>query len=104
MARHVGEPGRADPEATAELPADGPGDDEHLHAAPEHPGLLPLWAGRAAAANPSAEGLPPAGPTTAASLPGDDPGSAEYLHAALQYPSLLCPGRFTERSVPDRGL
>jgi len=38
VARHVGGLGGANPEAAAELPAVDPGDDEHLHAAPEHPG------------------------------------------------------------------
>jgi hypothetical protein len=42
VARYVAGPGRADPEAAAELPTDDPADDGHLHAAPEHPGVVPI--------------------------------------------------------------
>src|SRR5215204_3835228 len=84
LAWHAAEPSRADPEAAAELPADDPGADEHLHAALEHPRLLPIRAGRAAAANHPADG-----PTAAAILPADDPGGNEHLRAALEHTYLL---------------
>ena len=38
MARRDAVPGRADRKAATVLPADDPGADQHLHAAPEHPG------------------------------------------------------------------
>src|SRR5215207_8162239 len=86
---------RADPKAAAQLPADDPGVDEHLHAAPKHPRLLRLRAGRAAAANPPAN--PPAvdgaGPTAAADVPADGAGIDEHLHADVQHPPLLPAGR-----------
>src|SRR5215204_128642 len=74
---------RADPKAAAELPADDPGVDEHLHAAPQYPRLLRLRAGRAAAA----------GPTAATGLSADGAGVDEHLHADVQHPLLLRPGR-----------
>src|SRR5215211_7014665 len=105
VAKRHAVPGRTDPEAAAELPADDPGADEHLHAAPEHPRFLPLRPGRATAANPPADGpavdgagptaatnLPAAGSRAAAVLPADDPGGAWQLLAAIQYPPLLRQG------------
>src|SRR5215207_5209007 len=107
---------RADPKAAAQLPADDPGVDEHLHAAPKHPRLLRLRAGRAAdlpaadppaahpavdaAGPPTAADLPTAGPA-AAIVPADGAGVDEHLHADVQHPPLLpaggdeaCPGRY----------
>src|SRR5829696_8754123 len=106
---------RADSEATAELPTDDAGVDEHLHATPEHPWLLCLRAGRTAAADtpanpPAVDGagptaaadLPAASPTAAAVLPADGTGVDEHLHADVQHPQVLstgrdapCPGRHT---------
>src|SRR5215204_325336 len=96
---------RADPKAAAQLPANDPGVDEHLHAAPKHPRLLRLRAGRAAAADPPAAhpavdgagpaataGLPAAGPA-AAIVPADGAGVDEHLHADVQHPPLLPAGR-----------
>src|SRR5215218_3539437 len=81
---------RADSEATAELPTDDAGVDEHLHATPEHPWLLCLRAGRTAAAD------------TPANPPADGTGLDEPLHADVQHPQVLstgrdapCPGRHT---------
>src|SRR5215208_4327100 len=84
--------GRADPETTAELPADDLGADEHLHATAQYPWFLPLWTGRAATTDPSADGpavdgagptaaavLPSAGSRPAAVLPADDSGGAWQL-------------------------
>src|SRR5215204_3289901 len=93
LAWHAAEPSRADPEAAAELPADDPGAYEHLHAAPQYPGLLRLGAGRAAAAD----------------LPADGAGVDEHLHADVQHPALLRSGRVAEcsegnRRGADRGL
>src|SRR5829696_7110387 len=79
---------RADSEATAELPADDAGVDEHLHATPEHPWLLCLRAGRTAAAD-----LPAAGPAAAAIVPADGAGVDEHLHADVQHPPVLSTGR-----------
>src|SRR3712207_8082214 len=45
VARHVAGSRRADPQAAAELPADDPADDGHLHPAPQYPWLLPLLSG-----------------------------------------------------------
>src|SRR5215210_1992657 len=117
MARCFADPGRADPKRTADLPEDGPGDDGHLHAAPEYPGHLPRGAGRPAAPNrttvgpaadgtgpPTATDLPAASPTAAKGVPGDDPGSAGHLHAAVQHPALLRPGRSALRPLSHRGL
>src|SRR5215218_6948747 len=97
---------RADSEATAELPTDDAGVDEHLHATPEHPWLLRLRAGRTAAANPPADNpavdgagptaatdLPAAGPAAAAVLPADGARVYEHLHADVQHPPLLRPAR-----------
>src|SRR5215203_3928518 len=103
---------RADPKAAAQLPADDPGVDEHLHATPQHPRLLRLRADRAAAdppaAHPAVDGagpaaaadLPAAGSTAAAVVPADGAGVDEHLHADVQHPPLLpaggdeaCPGR-----------
>src|SRR5215210_8808165 len=97
---------RADPQAAAQLPADDPGADEHLHATPKHPRLLRLRAGRAAAADPpaahpavdgasstAAADVPTAGPTAAAGLPADGAGIDEHLHADVQHPPLLPAGR-----------
>src|SRR5215218_4095697 len=122
MAWHVAKPSRADPEAAAELPADGPGAYEHLHAAPQHSRLLRLRAGPATAANPPADiaavdaagpttaaDLPAAGRTATAGLPTDGAGVDEHLHADVQYPALLRSGRVadgTEGNLrgADRGL
>src|SRR5215207_5997962 len=79
---------RADPKAAAQLPANDPGVDEHLHAAPKHPRLLRLRAGRAAAAD-----LPAAGPAAAAIVAADGAGDDEHLHADVQHPPLLPAGR-----------
>src|SRR5215207_5263669 len=97
---------RADPKAAAELPADDAGADEHLHAAPQHPGFLRLRAGRTAAANPPADApavdgagpataadVPAAGSTAAAVVPADGAGVDEHLHADVQHPALLPAGR-----------
>src|SRR5215218_9889566 len=97
---------RADPKAAAQLPADDAGAHEHLRAAPKHPRLLRLRAGRAAAADPpaahpavdgagppTAADLPAAGPATAAGLPANVSGIDEHLHADVQHPSLLPAGR-----------
>src|SRR5215212_4274588 len=97
---------RADPKAAAQLPADDPGVDEHLHAAPKHPRLLRLRAGRAAAADSpaahpavdgagpaAAEDIPEAGSTAAAGLPSDGAGIDEHLPADVQHPPLLPAGR-----------
>src|SRR5215210_7492570 len=97
---------RADPQAAAQLPADDPGVDEHLHAAPKHPRLLRLRAGRAAAADPpaahpavdgagptAAADLPAAGPAATAIVPADGAGVDEHLHADVQHPPLLPAGR-----------
>src|SRR5829696_3116539 len=93
---------RADSEATAELPTDDAGVDEHLHATPEHPWLLCLRAGRTTAANPPAvdgagpattADLPAASPTAAAGLPADGAGVDEHLHADVQHPPVLSTGR-----------
>src|SRR5829696_6989258 len=97
---------RADPKAAAQLPADDPGVDEHLRAAPKHPRLLRLRAGRAAAADPpaahpavdaagppTAADLPAAGPTATAIVPADGAGVDEHLHADVQHPPLLPAGR-----------
>src|SRR5919112_688927 len=91
---------RANPAATAELPADDAGADEHLHAAPEHSWFLPLWPSRAAAANPPADGtaVDGAGPATAADVPADGAGVDEHLHADVQHPALLPAGRDGPRS------
>src|SRR5215217_7794149 len=111
MAWHVAKPSRADPEAAAELPADGPGAYEYLHAAPQHSRLLRLRAGPATAANPPADipAVDAAGPTTAADLPTAGAGVDEHLHADVQHPALLRPGRVadgTEGNLrgADRGL
>src|SRR5215207_2355594 len=122
MAWHVAKPSRADPEAAAELPADGPGAYEYLHAAPQHSRLLRLRAGPATAANPPADSpavdaagpttaadLPTAGRTAATSLPADGLGHDEHLHADVQHPALLRPGRVADgternRRGADRGL
>src|SRR5215207_9684886 len=106
MAWHAAEPSRADPKAAAELPADDPGADEHLHAAPQYPGFRRLGAGRAAAADPPADisavdaasataaaDLPAAGPAAAAGLPADGAGVDEHLHADVQHPALLRSGQ-----------
>src|SRR5215212_8414481 len=97
---------QADPKAAADLPAADPGAHEHLHAAPKHPRLLRLRAGRAAAADPpaahpavdgagptAAADLPAAGPTAAAIVPADGAGDDEHLHADVQHPQLLPAGR-----------
>src|SRR5215210_6667103 len=86
---------RADPQAAAQLPADDPGVDEHLHAAPKHPRLLRLRAGRAAAADPPAAhpAVDGAGPAAAAGLPADGAGIDEHLPADVQHPPLLPAGR-----------
>src|SRR5215218_6264852 len=86
---------RADPKAAAEYPADDAGADEHLHAAPQHPGFLRLRAGRAAAANPPAAhpAVDGAGPTAAADVPTAGPTAAAVPQADVQHPSLLRPGR-----------
>src|SRR5215210_3205422 len=86
---------RADPQAAAQLPADDPGVDEHLHAAPKHPRLLRLRAGQAAPADPPAAhpAVDGAGPTAAAILPADGAGVDEHLHADVQHPPLLPAGR-----------
>src|SRR5215208_691601 len=97
---------RADPKAASQLPADDPGADEHLHAAPKHPRLLRLRAGRAAAADPpaahpavdgagppTAADLPAAGPAAAAIVAADGAGDDEHLHADVQHPPLLPAGR-----------
>src|SRR5215212_1458321 len=97
---------RADPKAAAQLPADDAGAHEHLHAAPKHPRLLRLRAGRAAAADPpaahpavdgagpaAAADLPAAGSTAAAGLPADGAGIDEHLPADVQHPPLLPAGR-----------
>src|SRR5215218_3558618 len=76
----------ADPQAAAELPANDAGVDEYLYPAPQHPGFVRLWAGRTAAADPTAEGS-----TAAAVLPADGPGDDEHLHADVQPPPLLRP-------------
>src|SRR5215204_4214162 len=111
MAWHAAEPSRADPEAAAELPADDPGAYEHLHAAPQYPGLLRLGAGRAAAADPPADisAVDAASPTAAAGLPAAGPGVDEHLHAEVQQPAFLRSGRVAEcsegnRRGADRGL
>src|SRR5215204_3138571 len=104
---------RADPQAAAELPADDPGVDEHLHATPKYSGFVRLRADRAAAADPpagdpavdgagpptAAADLPAAGSTAAAVVPADGAGVDEHLHADVQHPPLLpaggdeaCPG------------
>src|SRR5215204_1639728 len=79
---------RADPKAAAQLPADDPGVDEHLHATPQHPRLLRLRADRAAADPPAAHpAVDGAGPAAAADLPAaavvpaDGAGIDEHLHA-----------------------
>src|SRR5215211_8596496 len=97
---------RADPKAAAQLPADDPGVDEHLHATPQHPGFLRLRAGRTTAADPpaghpavdgagpaTAADLPAAGPTAAAIVPANVSGVDEHLHADVQHPPLLPAGR-----------
>src|SRR5215203_5443381 len=96
---------RADPKAAAQLPADDPGTHEHLHATPQHPRLLRLRAGRAAAdppaahpavdaaGPPTAADLPAAGPAAAAIVPADGAGVDEHLHADVQHPPLLPAGR-----------
>src|SRR5215208_1569140 len=98
---------RADPKAAAQLPADDAGAHEHLRAAPKHPRLLRLRAGRAAAADPpaahpavdgagpaAAADVPAAGPATAAAgLPADGAGVDEHLPADVQHPPLLPAGR-----------
>src|SRR5215210_985002 len=111
MAWHVAGPRRADPQAAAELPADGPGANEHVHAAAEHPWFLRLWASPTAAANPPADSpavdaagsttaadLPTAGRTAPTGFPADGPGDDEHLHADVQHPALLRPGRVADRS------
>src|SRR5215213_3554376 len=105
VARCDAVPSRADPEAATDLPADDPGADEHLHATAEYPWFIPLWTGRAATTDPSADGpavngagptaatdLPAADSTAAAILPADDPGGHEHLLAAVQHPPLLRQG------------
>src|SRR5215204_1622690 len=117
VARHAALAGRADPEAAAELPADDPGTDEHLHATPQYPRFISLRSGRTAATIPPADGpavdgagpattadLPAAGSTAAAVLPADDPGGAWQLRAAVEHPPLLRQGGSALRPVPHRGL
>src|SRR5215210_3787147 len=106
MAWPDAEPLGTDSEATAELPADDAGVNEHVHAAPEYSGVLHLWASRTAAAdlpaaNSAVDAASPAtaanftaaGSAAAAILPADGPGVDEHLHADVQHPALLRPGR-----------
>src|SRR5829696_1485306 len=96
---------RADPKAAAQLPADNPGADEHLHAAAQHSRFVRLRAGRTAAADPPADypAVDGAGPTAAADVPTAGPtaavppangsGDDEHLPADVQHPPLLPAGR-----------
>src|SRR3712207_1351052 len=77
MDRHDANPGRSDPEAAADLPADDAGPDEQLRPTPEHPALLCLTATARRGATGCGKDLPSslravdaAGATTAADLPG----------------------------------
>src|SRR5829696_5801398 len=101
MGRHHAAPGRADPEAAAGFSRDDPGTHEHVHAAAEHPGLLPGRASPTAAAEPPAAGpaghaagpgaaahAPAAGPGPAAELPASVPADVGHLRAAVQRPGL----------------